>query len=357
MGWFTRDYPQPALPKPVQRQTFATASSMTGPGINEAIAQMASTTATLALQVPAVLTARNRLVAAVTGMPLVCFNSANIVVTGNVVEKLDPSRIPGAVMSELVEDLFLHGYGHWAITSRRGGLPDTIKSIRAGDAAKYQDGVLRVGGVEYRSVIYFEGITPGLLKTSISSIKDAITVAQIATRGIDAPMPVGYFKPKDFEADLDPDLVTKLQSEWEAARKLRLWAYLPEGIDLTMVPSATQQNNGQMLGSARSEAVLELARATGLDPSVLGTAVTSRVYQNFQSMRLDELDFRVALYTRPIAQRLSMPDVTAAGQRVVFDTDAFLRTDTKTRYETYKIGVDGGWLTPDDVTAREQEFR
>lgn len=36
-----------------------------------------------------------------------------------------------------------------------------------------------------------------------------------------------------------------------------------------------------------------------------------------------------------------------------FLPDSLLSTDTKSRYESYKLGVEGGWLTIDEVRQRE----
>ena len=40
-------------------------------------------------------------------------------------------------------------------------------------------------------------------------------------------------------------------------------------------------------------------------------------------------------------------------QYAEFLPDALLATDTKSRYEAYQLGVLGGWLTVDEIRAKE----
>jgi HK97 family phage prohead protease len=96
------------------------------------------------------------------------------------------------------------------------------------------------------------------------------------------------------------------------------------------------------LADARQHAVLEIARAMGIDPEDLGVSTTSRTYQNGEQRRLDLTDFTLAAYSLALQQRLSMRDVLPRGYAAKLSFDGFLRSDTKTRMETYKIGREVG---------------
>jgi hypothetical protein len=67
------------------------------------------------------------------------------------------------------------------------------------------------------------------------------------------------------------------------------------------------------------------------------------------------LDFTLAAYRAAVEQRLSMRDVTPTGFEVKINMDGFLRSDTKTRMETYEIGMRVDAYTSDEV--RELEDR
>jgi hypothetical protein len=55
----------------------------------------------------------------------------------------------------------------------------------------------------------------------------------------------------------------------------------------------------------------------------------------------------MSAYMKAVEQRLSMGDVTPRGWRVKSNLDAFLRSDSKTRVETYAIGKPLG-IYPDE---------
>jgi len=109
------------------------------------------------------------------------------------------------------------------------------------------------------------------------------------------------------------------------------------------------------LADQRQHAVLEIARAAGIDPEDLGVSTTSRTYQNSEQRRRDLLDFTLTAYMSAVEQRLSMRDVLPRGYEAKVNLDAFLRADTKARMESYQIGKPVGAYTEDEI--RELENR
>src|SRR5690606_29464466 len=93
----------------------------------------------------------------------------------------------------------------------------------------------------------------------------------------------------------------------------------------------------------------------GIDPEELGVSTTSRTYFNAQDRRKAFLDFVIGGYRQAIEDRLSMPDVTPAGYTVRFNLSAFLRSDDKTRMETYEIGLRVGAYTRSEVRDLEDK--
>jgi phage portal protein BeeE len=67
------------------------------------------------------------------------------------------------------------------------------------------------------------------------------------------------------------------------------------------------------------------------------------------------LDFTLTAYVAAVEQRLSMRDVLPRGYKAKVNFDGFLRSDTKTRMETYQIGKEVGAYVDDEI--RELEDR
>jgi HK97 family phage portal protein len=150
----------------------------------------------------------------------------------------------------------------------------------------------------------------------------------------------------------DDSTIQGLLDKWEAARLRRVWGYVGAAWDIHTLQFNAEQIQ---LSEQRQHAVLEIARAAGVDPEDLGVSTTSRTYQNAEQRRLDLVDFTLAHYMSAVEQRLSMRDVLPRGYEAKVNLDGFLRSDTKTRYEAHKIALDSGFETIPEV--RELEDR
>lgn len=132
---------------------------------------------------------------------------------------------------------------------------------------------------------------------------------------------------------------------------MRSAAYMPHALDYH---SGQGFNAEQLqLAESRQHAVLEIARVAGVDPEELGVSTTSRTYSSDWSRRKSFLDFTLGPYLTAVSDRLLMPDTTPRGYTPGFDLDAFLRTDTLTRYQTYAAGLEIRAITEDEMRAAE----
>ncbi len=92
----------------------------------------------------------------------------------------------------------------------------------------------------------------------------------------------------------------------------------------------------------------DVARIYGVPPEmVAGEAGGSLTYANVEGRALDYLKFSV----NPWLVRLetALGQLLPRGRSVKFNADALLRTTTKERYDAYKVGLDAGFLTLDEV--------
>src|SRR6266545_2245841 len=312
-----------------------------------------------ALQVPAVMRSRNLIAGTLARLPIhVRDKERRIASPTTLLDQIDPNLPNVVTFAETYEDLLFEGTSWWRVlevgwhgfptfaahvdTSRvsvTGWMPPvngSSPSMPIGEARVLIDG----RPVPDDQVIRFDSPNPPLLDRA-------------ASRYADEPVPLGYFTPKEGTSPREDDTaVQALLDKWQQSRMKRVWAYIGKAWDIHTLQFNAEQIQ---LSDQRQHAVLEIARAAGLDPEDLGVSTTSRTYQNAEQRRLDLLDFTLAHYMAAVEQRLSMRDVLPRGYEAKVNLDGFLRSDTKTRYEAHKIALDSGFETVEEV--RELEDR
>lgn len=124
------------------------------------------------------------------------------------------------------------------------------------------------------------------------------------------------------------------------------------GKGTTYTPIMLKPADAQWLES-RQFSTTELARLFGLPASLMLAAVegSAMTYSNVEQDWIAFVRFTLMGYMRPIENALT--ELTVRGQSVRFNFEAFLRTDTKTRYEAHGIGITNGFLTINEVRAIE----
>ena len=373
MSWFTK-FLAPELEtnghKPdVQFEVTVPPEMMEGMTFGGSIAPRISRAE--ALQVPAVLRARNLICGTLARLPIHIRDKARNVATPTpLLEQIDPD-VPNVVTyAQTYEDLLFEGISWWRVTDFTGtGYPASARHIGvervsvSGLDLPMLNGHATIAGplrvfidgqpVADEEVIRFDSPNPALLRHASRAIRTCLNLDTTASMYATEPLPLGYLSPRDGQnLREDQDAVQEMLDNWEIARRSRVWASVGAALE-----AKTLQFNAEQiqLADQRQHAVLEIARAAGVDPEDLGVSTTSRTYQNAEQRRLDLLDFTLAHYMAAIEQRLSMRDVLPPGFRAKVNLDGFLRGDTKTRMETYEIGRRVNAYTDDEI--RELEDR
>lgn len=139
--------------------------------------------------------------------------------------------------------------------------------------------------------------------------------------------------------------------EWSAQNSAKDGiAVLGKGLKFT--PLMLKPSEVQFLESREFDS-RAIARMFGIPAHqmLIGIEGASLTYQNIQDADLSFNRWTEMAYLRPIEAGLSR---VLPGQITTrFNLDAFLRPDTRTRYETYKVGIDAGFLTTDYVRQTE----
>lgn len=300
-----------------------------------------------AISVPAVKRARDLIAGTLGTLPLRIHDAGNNLVPNELVKQPEIDVARSVTMTRTVEDMLFEGTAWWRVTEFGWhGYPTKVRKLDARtvqvreNARVYvnEDGMPQGQAMEWvpdAELIRIDSPNDALLVAGARAIRQALALDKTAARYANEPLPLGFFTPADGVADQDPVDIQELLDEWETARQTRAWGY----VGAALKANALQWNPEELqLASARDHAVLEISRAAGIDPEDLGVSTTSRTYANAEQRRLDLLDFTLAAYVRAIEDRLSMADVVPDGHTAVFEYEGFLRSDTKSRMETYEIG-------------------
>lgn len=352
---FRRRRPEAPEQREPTRASFAVVAppEITGAWSSVAVPQAISLAE--ALTVPAVVRARALVCTTLGGLPVSVHRDDRSVVDSLLLLQPEVSVPRSVTMTLLYEDLMFYGIGWWVYVSQdRSGYPTKIRRAAPDTVQVQPDGRIFVDGVHVPdgNLIRFDSPNPPLLSAGARAIRTCLKLDAAAARYADEPMPQGYFEPRDGVDPADDEEIEIALDRWTIARNKRSTAYVPAALNYHTVQWSPEQ---LQLADARQHAVLEIARIAGIDPEELGVSTTSRSYANIEQDTIKFRNMTLSGYSTAVQDRLSMGDVTPRGQYVRVSFDAFLRTDTKSRYEAYALGLDVGALGTDEIRDLEDK--
>lgn len=308
-----------------------------------------------AIQVPAVKRARDLIPGVLGTLPLDLIGPDVKANYSDLLDQPERNRPRSITLTDTFEDMFFEKLAIWRITEFGWhGYPTKVEYIKAHRVTIDDDRhKLYIDGIEqdHANIIRFDSPADALLVAGARAIRTCLALDAAAARMSDGAPPVDYFTPKDNVDPLEDDEVTDLLNDWLGARRERSTAYVPAALKYEIAGWNPEQ---LQMADARQHAVLQIANVAGLDPEDLGVSTTTRTYQNSFDRRKDRIDFVLGMYRTAFEDRLRMGDVTPRGYIVRQNLDEFLRSDPKTRMETYEIGLRvGAYDGPDEVRALE----
>lgn len=300
-----------------------------------------------AIQVPAVKRTRDLIAGTLGTLPIGLVGPDRRPSYSSLFEQPERNTPRSVTMARTFEDLLFEGTAWWLITEYGwNGFPVKVVKLDPRTVDVKTDGKvyvtrdghrgMRTEHVEDRDLIRFDSPNEPLLVAGARAIRTCLALESAAQRYADGAPPIDYFTPAEGVDPVDvEDDVEGILDDWQAARQARATGYVPAVLKYNVAGWNPEQ---LQMAEARQHAVLEIARLAGVDPEELGVSTTSRTYANQFDRRKQFIDFTLGGYRQAIEDRLSMGDVTPRGYTAKFDLSAFLRSDDKTRYETYEIG-------------------
>jgi hypothetical protein len=328
------------------------------PSLNDWIYKTLRITRAEALSVPAVKRARDLIAASVGQFPLRVLDPDGRVATTftpNLFQQPEPGIAPSVTWTRVVEDLLLYERAwlkglsigwHGRIIEVRRLDADTVTVVP--EILSFPEGSAKVWP-SVPGLIRIDSPNAGLLDCS-PAIRACVALERATLNAVDGTPPIDFFSPADgvdpFEDD--DDLQDALDA-WATARRTRSTAYVPAALKYNTAGWSPEQLT---LGELRNQAVLEVARLTGIDAEDLSVSTTSRTYFNGQDRRRSRIEDVLGPYMTAIESRLSMDDVTPRGFRVAFDTASYLRLDDAAAAAADKTLIDAKVLMPDEARAK-----
>jgi HK97 family phage portal protein len=297
-----------------------------------------------ALGIPAISAGRNLIVNTIAQLAPDRYRGAESLGPGWLLTQPDPSTTWVDTISGTVDDLIFHGFAAWLILARDGiateanpdGLPVRARRIPAdivtpvlSDRLTDYDQVAgyRVNGqfVEKRNIIYFASGHDGILNYGARTISAAIELEDAARRLSSVELPAGILQNVGHE--LGPDEAAEVVTAFQTARRTNTIAFL-QNVEYSRADLNPQD---LQLVEARAIAATDCARLLNIPVSMIGASPTGNssalLYSNLAQNTAQFVQTACAPYIRAIEDTLSLPSVTARGQRVAFDVQAFLRSD------------------------------
>lgn len=271
----------------------------------------------------------------------------------SLLQRPDPRFTRFEFLAWLLDDLVFEGQAICRITSRAwDGFPGTIERLDP-LLLVVEPALVTYAGepIDRSTLIRFGTGGDGIRYTGRRVIRTALRLEQAAR--IDAETPIPPLILENLGPDLSAAQVTSLLDSWRAARSAK-----GGGIGYTnqslKANSLGWSSSERQLVEGRRYLAVEIARLLGLDASDLDAAMSgsSVTYQNTVSQVRNRLQ-RLAGYRAAIEQRFSMPDMTPRGFTVRLDVDEISTDELSTRYSAYSTAIAAGFLTVDEVRARE----
>lgn len=103
--------------------------------------------------------------------------------------------------------------------------------------------------------------------------------------------------------------------------------------------------------------IRQIAAAFGIKMHQLNDlerATHTNISEQQRQFYIDTLMAILTMYEQELTYKLLLNSELDKGYYCKFNVDAITRADIKTRYEAYRIGVQGGFLKPNEVRAREE---
>jgi len=339
-------------PDPLQVSPWIVGNNWSGESINE----------TSALEVSAVLAAVSLLADSVASLPI-----RSVRHVGDRVESRPvPRWLSGSstvtqyeLIHMIVSSLALHGNAYVYIDRQDGTLPLSLTPLHPSNVQvnvinRQRFYTVNGGTIPQDSMLHLRWWTPPQAATGLSPIemqKTTIGLALAMERHLaqfygEGATPSSVL---EVDGDLTADQAKALQATWETQnRRRRRPAVLTNGMKWR---SITADAASMEMNASRELQIAQVARIFRVPAYMIGARGESNTYTNNEAAGQHFVTYTLLPWLRRIESALS--SLMPAPQELMFDTAGFLRADQMNRYRAHGVGIQYGFLTPNEARAVE----
>jgi HK97 family phage portal protein len=344
-----------SMPAPLRNTGFLVGNNWSGESVTEETA----------LEVAAVLSCVSLLADSVASLPLRAITQTGDRSVG--VETPTFLTFPAATVTQyelihmVVSSLALHGNAYLWLDYAGGtaGMPSQIVPLHPDNVnvtITGNDRTYTVAGqpIDINQILHLRWFTPPQAARGISPLhqqRNTIGSALAVERHVSQWYGEGGTPSSvlEVDGDISVEAAKVLQATWETQhRRRRRPAVLSGGVKWKPISASAADME---LNASREYSVSEIARVFRIPAHMIGAKSASQTYTNNEQAGLNFLTFTLLPWLRRIESAFT--DLMPPGQRVQFDTAAFLRADTINRYRAHQLGIASGFLTPNEVRAVE----
>jgi HK97 family phage portal protein len=190
------------------------------------------------------------------------------------------------------------------------------------------------------------GVSP--INSCFKDISAAIDLRDYAGNWFtSAGVPTGILKTNSMINKAEADEVT---ANWHNKQQNRQVAVLGNGFDYQQIALSPKD---ALFTEVQDQQIQAVARLFGIPARLLLTTVSggSDTYSNLQDENQVFYRHTLMAYTDAITDALS--NCLPRGNRVEFDFEHLFKADVAARYNYYKVAIDAGILTPEEVRTKE----
>lgn len=295
-------------------------------------------------------------------LPLHAERNGEPIDTPNVLELPETDRTRAEFMAALVTSLLINGNAY-ALVTQRDSLgfaqrlmlldPEAVMVTVVGGQLQYR---VAKGALNPEDVVHVRNFTLpghsvgyGPLDYNRQAIAQSLAADQYAAGAYTTgAVPDGVLHS---ENEITKQQADDLKAAWIAGNggRQRGPAVLSGGVKYQ--PLEFSSVDMELLDSRRYNAI-QTCTLFGVPPHLVGVpSQESKTYSNVQQ----DSQFFARFTLRPLAIKIeqAMSTLLPVDQRAVFNFDAVLRADTKTRYEAHEIALRAGFMTVDEIRLLE----
>ncbi|WP_315122331.1 phage portal protein [uncultured Clostridium sp.] len=158
----------------------------------------------------------------------------------------------------------------------------------------------------------------------------------------------------DLNRDAEETFRNKFEQMSNGLKNAHRISLLPLGyqfqpISLSMADAQFLENTELTIRQISSAFGIKMHQLNNLERSTY-----SNITEQQRQFYIDTLMAILTMYEQELTYKLLLNSELEEGYYCKFNVDAITRADIKTRYEAYRIGVQGGFLQPNEVRAREE---